>query len=357
MSAIDIETLLAEISTDEPSGPDLEYDAAFSELERSAEGTPERQVGDSILPAEEPDWKSVKKLGVELLSRSKDLRIALLLSRALLSLDGLPGFRDGLLLLGGLVERYWPTVHPQLDPDDDNDPTMRVNILASLCAQDGILRELWYAPLVSSRALGRFSLRDLAIASGEVSAAEGDEAPPTMSAIDAAFMDADVESLQETSTALQQSIEQVRAMEEFVTEQVGTGNAASLAEVVKRLDEARVVVDDRLARRGAAVEGEGDVAGEAGGEPGGEGAASKARISGEIGSREDVIRTLDKVIQYYMRQEPSSPVPILVERAKRLATMDFLEIIKNLAPDGMTQVELIRGPGGQPEAEQQDESW
>jgi len=36
-------------------------------------------------------------------------------------------------------------------------------------------------------------------------------------------------------------------------------------------------------------------------------------------------------------------VPLLLRRAKRLISKDFLEIVRDLAPDGVPQVELIRG--------------
>jgi len=56
MSAIDVESLAAEISPDAPCGANLEYDAALSELERIAQGKPEQQMGDTVIAAEEPDF-------------------------------------------------------------------------------------------------------------------------------------------------------------------------------------------------------------------------------------------------------------------------------------------------------------
>jgi type VI secretion system protein ImpA len=69
-----------------------------------------------------------------------------------------------------------------------------------------------------------------------------------------------------------------------------------------------------------------------------------APISGEINSRTDVVRMLDKILAYYQRHEPSSPVPMLLERAKRLAPKSFLEIMEDLAPDSINQLLVIRGP-------------
>lgn len=49
-SVVDVQRLLNTISPDTPCGDDLEYDAAFLELECAAQGQPERQMGDAVLP-------------------------------------------------------------------------------------------------------------------------------------------------------------------------------------------------------------------------------------------------------------------------------------------------------------------
>jgi type VI secretion system protein ImpA len=72
-------------------------------------------------------------------------------------------------------------------------------------------------------------------------------------------------------------------------------------------------------------------------------ASAVAAASGEIRTREDVIRALDRICEYYERHEPSSPVPMLLRRAKRLATMSFLDILRELAPDGVAQAEALGG--------------
>jgi type VI secretion system protein ImpA len=65
--------------------------------------------------------------------------------------------------------------------------------------------------------------------------------------------------------------------------------------------------------------------------------------SGSINSREDVVRLLDRVCDYYARVEPSSPVPLLLVRAKRLVNKDFLEAIRDIAPGGLAEVKVIGG--------------
>ncbi|HWW71597.1 MAG TPA: type VI secretion system protein TssA, partial [Duganella sp.] len=85
------------------------------------------------------------------------------------------------------------------------------------------------------------------------------------------------------------------------------------------------------------------------GAAGADGGRRATPITGEIANRADVVRMLDKLIGYYEQHEPSSPLPLLLVRAKRLAAMSFMEILEDLAPDGIQQASLIRGRQGAPE--------
>ena len=55
------------------------------------------------------------------------------------------------------------------------------------------------------------------------------------------------------------------------------------------------------------------------------------------------MRALDRICDYYSRNEPSSPVPLLLKRARRLATGSFVDILRDLAPDALAQIEKICG--------------
>ena len=67
--------------------------------------------------------------------------------------------------------------------------------------------------------------------------------------------------------------------------------------------------------------------------------------AGSTKNRSDVIAALNKVCIYYEKYEPSSPVPILLERAKKLVPMGFLEIVNDLVPKGTADAEVFRGRG------------
>ena len=347
MGVIDVDKLLEPISDDSPCGEDLEYDPSFIEMNQAAEAKAEQQMGDSVIEAQPANWKGVRKLAEELLGRTKDLRVGMALTQALTHMAGPLGVRDGLALLVGLIEKHWDHVHPALDPDDDNDPTMRVNVLITLVDMEGMIRPLRMTPIVDSKAMGRFSLRDIMIARGELVASGGAEAPD-MAVIDAAFMDASLDDLQANAEALAESAELAKKLENVLTEKVGSTQAPDLSDLPSVLGEVRDEMVSQLSRRGVSAEGSG--AGEgaaAGGAPAGApaGAPGAAPIAGEVNTREDVIRVLDKACLYYERHEPSSPVPLLLKRAKRLVSKDFMEILRDLAPDGVDQAEKISGSG------------
>ncbi len=176
-AVIDVAGLLGEVSAQQPCGPDLEYDPDYLELERELKGKAETHYGAEMAPATPPDWQRVLRLALRLTQRSRDLRIAVVLCRALLKQHGWSGFAAGLRLIEQLLQQRWDSVHPQLDPDDGNDPLPRVNVLAALASPAMLLPEVRAALLVSSRAHGNFSMRDIDIGSGELEAPPGTLAP------------------------------------------------------------------------------------------------------------------------------------------------------------------------------------
>ena len=348
MGLIDVEALLAEIGAEAPCGEDLSYDPGYLNLEREAQGTQERVMGDEVVEAEEPNWREVAKQALALCERSRDLRVVLYLTVAALKQEGLPGLCDGLALLHALLEQRWEHVHPQLDPDDDNDPLERMNIVSSLAQPEGSLqdplmfiRRVRECPLTDSAQIGRFSLRDTQVASGEITLPEGGAAAPDTAQIEAAFDDTPTETLQEAARAVAESAQHVAAIDAFLTSTVGAAQAPDLSNFAKVLDEVGNCLQGPLARRGyGAPVAEAAAADDA--TSGGKSEEPKA-LSGEIRSAQDVTVAIDKIIRYYDANEPSSPVPLILRRAQRLVSKSFVEVIQDLSPDAMRQIELVAG--------------
>ena len=341
--SLDAEALLMEISPDAPCGDDISYDPAYLEMERLAQGTAEQQVGDEIVAAEDPNWKDVHARCVELLVRGRDLRVLIYLVLAELNINGVVGFRDGIALLHQTLERYWDTVHPQLDPEDDNDPLERMNIIASLSPSQDVFQDpmrfrerLSKAPLSNSRQLGIFGLRHILVVTGEL---PPDPEVPDKSIIDGAFEDTDIEELQTKAQALSESAERVGTIETLLSEHVGEGSAPNLEDLKNLLQQAAAHVNVYLQRRGYGSATDGDAP--AGTAP--VAGQDEAAGSGAIRSPGDVMRAMDRICEYYERAEPSSPVPLLIRRARRLVGKSFLDVVRDLSPDAMKQVEAVGG--------------
>jgi type VI secretion system protein ImpA len=213
----------------------------------------------------------------------------------------------------------------------------------ALCDGPTFIDRLRMVPIVSARTLGRFSLRDVAVATGELPPPAGTEAPKT-AAIDGAFTECALPELQATADSVRSALGSLTALEAFVGEKMGVSMGPNFAPLTKVLQTADKLLALHLARRGAAS-GDPTAAPVEGGTAAapGPGHGGGPSISGEINSREDVVRVLDKICLYYQRFEPSSPIPLLLQRSKRLVSASFMDIMRDLAPGGVAEVENLRG--------------
>jgi type VI secretion system protein ImpA len=338
---ISAEDLLKPISPEKPCGDDLSYDPSFQELETIMRGKPETQFS----PAEDPNWKQLKERCLELWARSKDLRLATTLSLAVLKTEGLPAFREALALIKGLIDRHWDTVHPLLDPAENNDPTLRVNTIAALATPIGtygdpmrLLERLQEATLTDSVQMGRFSLADILRSESGVAGAEGKPAA-TPAQIEAAFRDTKAEELQAVYQAATDAIGLATGIDEVLTRTLGADKAPDLDLLPAQLKEVQKRLIPYLPA-GAAPPPEAEAASAA--QTGGTAPLAKG-ISGEVQSRQDVVKMIEKICNYYERSEPSSPVPFVLKRAQRLAEMDFMQIIDDMSPDSVKEIQRITG--------------
>lgn len=341
MLTIDIDSLLAPVSATNPTGDNLEYDSAFLDLGRAAEPKPEQQMGGTIIPGEPINANVVFKQATELFTKTKDLRVACYLVQALAMARGFEGLVDGLGLVHGALERYWAGVHPQLDPDD-NDATMRVTALAWLNTP-ALLTSLRNSPLFVSRTFGPIGLREIAIANGELpQPTQGPKYEPAT--IDAVFQEVTLEAFTALDQVLSRGTTLIHGVEEIFDKQASV--SPDFAPLKRVLQQATSVLRPRIE---ALQQQMADLAAEQAAAQAAEGAAgdvptpSRRAITGEISSREDVLKMIDKICAYYARYEPSSPLPLLLKRCRRLVPMSFKEIVGDLAPDALAKVELITG--------------
>ena len=332
-----MDPLLEPISADAPTGVDLSYDVVYNDLAVMIQGTPENQFEEGS--AKEPNWQPIRKLAEESLKKSKDLQIAVYLTVALSQTAGMVGAARGMDIVAGITRQYWDTLFPQLDPDD-NDPTQRVNIISQLTVEPGgygdpikFIDRLNLTPIFRAPGLGPVTI-DAITKEGGLGAAK---VPELVAASDPEEAFAGID-------ALRSVLNSVHALDDFLVATVGRNNAASFDPLIKALDKGVRLFEGIGPVSADAADGE---AGSADGVPtagSAGGATKKSAISGEIQSADDVRRMITKICDYYAVNEPSSPVPILLQRAYKLVGKDFLALLDNLTPSGKTVMDSLIGP-------------
>jgi type VI secretion system protein ImpA len=331
---LDVGTVLAETRELPPCGPNLEHDLSFFELEEAARGKPEQRTGDAVKPAEDPNWAKVVDRAQAILHRSKDLRVAVHLTRALACTEGIPGLATGLSLIHGLLERYWEGIHPLLEADRADDPTERLNALAPLIDPEVVVKDLRDTYLVNSREQGQLRARDVEVALGRLAptrAADPSTAKPlgqVHAQIAAAFSND-----RSVPSALREAYDRAVAIQALIAERVGASRALDLNPLVQPLECLVEACDTALGVKGDAEKDR----------QAGSGDGARPAVAGEIRSRDDAVQILELVCNYLERHEPSNPAPLFIRRAQRLIKKNFLEIVRDLMPDSLSQLEKLAG--------------
>jgi type VI secretion system protein ImpA len=318
---------LLPLSDEQPCGADLEYDPEALELGQVT-GKPESQFG----PAEPADWPRVKEICESLFTRTRDLRAAMWWGRARFNLEGFVALPATLALMHGLLERFWNDLHPQPDGDDP-DALARLSVLGGLDTLDSLLGDIRNSRLSSDPRLDGLRVRDVEVALSRLTP-RPDEQPRTQGQITgmlAAAEDVAVELRVQADAALN-SLKQIQTL---MSERFSADLNVDLTTIHGMLASVMSVLP------APAAEGDRQVDTDAG-----QGAVAAARRAGgvhSVDSRQDAIRAIELVCAYLERHEPTNPAQLLLRRAARVVDKNFLQLVKELAPDAVKEVSRIMG--------------
>lgn len=322
----DIDELLNEAPTAQPCGPEMTYTAEFLALEQLARGKIEQQYGDTIIPAEDPDWQSVESSALQLLKQSKDMRVAGLLCRSWTNTEGFVGLACGLGLMGALLEKYWDHIHPL---PEDGDYFMRMNAVAMLNDVTGLLRELRQTELLASN-VGHFTVRDAeALARGQRAESNAQLTLDQLRLGIAHAMEQGHPPLLAVPRAKEALEKLVRLCGEKLPhhQQPDLANIQSLTTLLNALlpkEEHEVGAPADPADSPTAI-------------------TTQPAAGLEIRSRDDAIKQLVKIAEFLESTEPTNPASLLIRRSAKLMGMSFIDILRELAPQSLPQIEVITG--------------
>ncbi len=333
----DFQRFAEPIAGDLPCGPDCEYDSDFLALSQAVVGKPEQQFGDTVIPAVEPDWRVVDSLAQAMLERTKDLRVVAWLALANTQLRGVIAFAGGLKLMLTMCELYWDAVHPRIEVDGDTDPYLRMNAISAFSGtefsgEDRLIQALRATTLVKSPVVLTYREAELAFSNATGSAY-------SRAQVEQILTDAIAADNTEALLVIDawQSYQTLRTL---LDEKVSAEDAPDMDRLGDVLKAVAVGIERMQSGKssGAAddtdIDGAESTTGAASAEPG---------ISGQVRTREDARRALDRVCEYLERHEPSSPASLFARRAQRMLNMPFLEIMRELSPDSMAHLEMLTG--------------
>lgn len=318
--------VLQPLSEESPCGPELDYDAEFIELERLIAGTPERQYGDTIIAAESADYSQVLSRASALMQRSRDLRLAVMITRALARTRGARGANHGLSLIEQLLNRFGEALHPPLEIDGERDPLPRANAMAVLAASEGLLGDLRELKL-PTRLMGAIELAEL-----ERSAAGRDGARFSRQQLHQLLQDEQLAGNSELD-ALKHLHESLQRLQLRLREELGVENAPDL----------RPLMAITSAARAPEASSEETAQAEESATGGFEAAVAPGSGLPALRTRQDAIRVLEEVCRFLEANEPANPAPLLIRRARGMIGQDFLSILRDFAPEGVAQAEHLAG--------------
>ncbi len=327
-----LQDFLAPVSDDTPCGEDLDGigDEEYMRIERDIERADESR-----------EWKKLKKDILKVLAITKDFRLLSRFSRTLLQTEDSPikGLVEGLYLTKEYIDKYWGCVYPPEDKEDPDEKFAdRINAIAEFGSWPSVVLPLRKKyPLLSFDGMDPYFLEDLiAFQNGDVVA---DKQPPK-----------DIFDALSSKEKKQVDI----ALEYFVAAQKFANNIKAL--LLEKTEIAFIDFDAYLLPNlQEGISALSELSPNAKKPPSSEtnettdtmstsnSSSQSLKSSGSVQSRDDVIKLLDMICGYYETNEPSSPLPLLLKRARSIVHKDFLEVLEELVPDSVSMTEPVFG--------------
>ena len=368
----DLAVLLAPISGETPAGQDLREDKSPESLYfRLRDARREARAAERAADAPKDDsdprpvdaapvspilqWRVVRELATEALTlHSKDLEIAAWLTEALLRDAGLNGLTAGFRLLAGLAEELLGRCFSTARRGGDRHP----------CRAGG--RPQWRGPgghpdpaaaedrsvRKAARQLTVLVLAIRAVAGNRqqrqcrttAAAVRGRRLPPFEAVENEASLARHVSP--NCAAKSHEAAEAWQALGQVLEERAGA-DAPPTSQIRDLLEKVRFAAD-RLAGPHQNAEAETPAAATSmpSAPPGG--AAAGAPATTGLASREEALRALAQIADFFRRTEPLSPITYTLQEAVRRGRMTWPELLEEIVPDPMSRSAILSSLGIRP---------
>ena len=363
-SVIDLEALLTPIDGDNPAGESLRYEGTFDQIKEARREDEVLAQGDWSRDLKVADWPQVIKLATNaLLTKTKDLQIAAWLTEGIVKHDRHDrwvALRDGLRLLRGLHENFWDNAYPEIDPEDDEGPlASRANVLAAFDARAAVIvkelpltagQKYSYLQYLESKQFDvpenieaveydqQEKFRAMKAQAEAEKRVTGDDWRKAKAATNRDFIEARFALINECWDEFKLLDAEMDA--KFAKETPGLGAFK------KSLDEIRTLVDLLVKEKQKAEPRDDESGGETGGEDGeamavSAGGGGFSASGGSVRSRQEALKRLAEIADFFRHTEPHSPVSYAVQRAVKWGHMPLEAWLADVLKDG-TALDSVR---------------
>jgi type VI secretion system protein ImpA len=370
-AVLDLDSLLAPISTELPTGPSLRGgDSALNDLfyqvsdARKDARTSEQRLteyemaprgNDPTPPPKLADWSKVVEVGSHILAtKSKDLWITAWMIEGLCRTDGFAGLRDGFRLARELCQKYWDTIHPRSETDPE-DVSTTVKQLSGVF--DGVLNTPIYnipitgsCPRSDSDRTPRYSLSQQRRAAQLEKSIDPKQKKPQQSSDKNALTMDEFNRAVEATTAdffrnrlddLDACLVEFNSLASELDGRCGAHAAPPSTKVRETLQDYRNRLVSIAGSKLAAEPSEATPSKEAADAPG---KTAGIAVDG-FASRDQALQTLLKVAEYFRKHEPHSIVPYSLEQVVRWGRMSLPDLLTELISDTKVRKDMFRHTG------------
>jgi len=304
-------------------------------------------------------WEETLHSAYALMDKTRDLRVDTMILAGHIRQGEIEGVAAGAKLIRAHLETFWDDLHPVMDPDDGFDPTARCNAF-SLFEDRTTSLALYDLPIVPDPMGVAITLEEVEIFRGRRAVDEEEERNSLNLRVADSFAKADLAVMADRAAAAHAAIDDLCEIESFwakrmadMTEFAATDAGAKarntdftvkpdFSALVAALSQGADFIEMHLPKTQEDAFAEQSGAGP-------DGDISGARVAGAvdiISSRAVAEVALGKISAWFKKNEPSSPVPVLVDRARRLISLSFVEIIDELGDSGMSELRKMPPDGG-----------
>lgn len=364
----DCERWLNPFDGDNPSGQSLRHENEFATLVALA--TPKFKIVEDEnnnpidRKAEPINWGDVLALAEDLSAIGRDIRLLTVVARGLAGENGLTGAIEGVELLTSSLDQYWDSIHPQIRTGGNS--TRRLGAIRELENDEaGLWGDLQRMEVINERGIGSVTLGHLAqaslndaqvLAKGPSGLSDSEQAEliehhhsvlQRSKVACRSMADNNADAFEELASNVLALEKALTALEDKVAEKLEGANLKfsdfkpSLVQISKTLSGTERAQEPEAKENTPTVtnvteQNENSSTSDVGSRGG-------HTIPAKLNSRDEVQTCLQLIIDFYERTEPSSPIPLLATRMKKMVPMDFLELMSELAPAGLKEFNNVAG--------------